>query len=333
MFLFEKETPYGRFTIRNYIKGDEAHILELFHTVFGHKKSLEHWRWEFLGNPWGTYITLGFMDGSLISQCAGVPAELYYRGRVIKALQVVDCMCHPKYRAIPIMKKGAFVLTVETFFKEFTGCEKAHYVFGFPSARHHRLGALLLGYKKLNPIREVEFRLPSKARLNRYRFLYRLKEISADEVSLLRELIDRWALADAERLGFCVFKSWRYVKWRFVEKPNGNYRFFVLYTLLGKPVSIAILGLYRGRIILLDLLNVKYLNAVLHLLFMKLQSPIRFWLPEGSWVLKDIDSACVSVGDPEIKAVPSGIVFCKDVFASESVHLEFFYTMGDSDLF
>ncbi len=98
-------------------------------------------------------------------------------------------------------------------------------------------------------------------------------------------------------------------------------------------MSIAILGLYRGRIILLDLLNVKYLNAVLHLLFMKLQSPIRFWLPEGSWVLKDIDSACVSVGDPEIKAVPSGIVFCKDVFASESVHLEFFYTMGDSDLF
>ena len=47
--------------VEPYRPGDEAAILDLFRSEFGRERSLEHWRWQFLDNPYGgPFISLAW---------------------------------------------------------------------------------------------------------------------------------------------------------------------------------------------------------------------------------------------------------------------------------
>ena len=76
-----------RFVTRAYQPGDESAILDLFTRSFHTPRSLEHFRWKYLQNPYGGgHISLTFdSDGKLVGHYAGYLVPFVESGRSLLA--------------------------------------------------------------------------------------------------------------------------------------------------------------------------------------------------------------------------------------------------------
>jgi hypothetical protein len=76
--------------VRAYRRGDENAINDGFNRVFGHRRSLEVWRWKYRlpGAKESTVVAMG--GGSLAAHNGGIPARWQVDGDEVSALQGVD---------------------------------------------------------------------------------------------------------------------------------------------------------------------------------------------------------------------------------------------------
>ena len=315
--MLRYKTIAGELVIREYMPGDEEAILHLFSLVFGKKKSLKVWEWEFLKNPYGTQIMLAFLNGQLVAQCASIPVRMWCRGKTIKAAQVVDCMSHPSCRGVAVKKRGIFALTVQAFFDRFTGCDTDMYIYGFPGERHYLLGRKLLGYRKTRPIAEIIVRprtIPAA----------KVKNLTSDE-EILERIPESWHPSELH-----ILKSKEYVKWRYLLHPEHPYAFLeVKLPFVGSGLAIV---RYAGECVhLVDYMGRLDLVRATRAVARYFWKDVSLWIPEGhkweGWFRGE------EIKPPEIKAIPTGISFCETEVPWDWANEEFFYTKGDSDLF
>ena len=308
--------------IRPYQPGDQEQILALFKLVFGTSKSLAHWHWEFLENPYGCLIMLAFLQGRLVAQCAGIPVFLHHRGRTIKAAQVVDCMSHPAHRAVAVRKKGIFALTVETFFQAYTGCGKAEYVYGFPGIRHYRLGSLVLGYKKTTQAMEVQV-FPSPRGKTKIE-LFSSQDFSLPPSHLLKHPYPS---------DFYVLKTPEYFTWRYLNVPHKTYTIALIKNRLGSPRGLVVLEKHKDEWRALDVLGDISIPEALSATASYLNSPLTAWFPEHLPLKQEFLKIKAEIEKPFLPIIPAGISFCRNCIPWDEANKSFFYTMGDTDLF
>jgi len=87
--------------VEPYRPGDEAAILDLFRSEFGRERSLEHWRWQFLENPYGgPFISLAWhrSERFLVGNQVLMPFPLAVAGRRLLAGQSLDLVVHHDFR-------------------------------------------------------------------------------------------------------------------------------------------------------------------------------------------------------------------------------------------
>lgn len=319
------ETSRGRFRVRTYQEGDGPRIRALFREVFGHEKREDLWEWEFRRNPYGTRIMLcEHESGALVAQCAAIPVPLYYRGEIIPAAQLVDCMSKKSFRALAVRKQGLFAITTQAFFDYYTGENRDVYLYGFPGVRHYRLGALLLKYRKTQPYVHLQLTHPAPRR-NLFRRLVRLTPgVVENREAAVAEL----RRADQEHHPLSLYKEPAYLRWRYAEAPR-DYTVVGLQSLTGKLLSLAYLqprgeNAYR----LLDFFGYRHMDRLMGQFRAETGATVTLWLPKPHCSLF---SHSVPLAD-DIGAVPVGRSFHAGLdwdWANE----HFFYTMGDCDLF
>jgi hypothetical protein len=143
--------------IREYQPGDEHQIVETFNRVFSRidptftGKTLEHWRWQYLGNPSGWRIWLAFTrSGQLISQYAGNAQRVLLEGQPAHFSQAVDSMTDPAF-ARGLKKPGYFVLTGYPYAANYGGPPPDHdtIMWGAPVPSAWRIGRTYLKYEML----------------------------------------------------------------------------------------------------------------------------------------------------------------------------------------
>ncbi len=310
-------TPQGTLIVRPYQRGDEEQILKLFKLVFGKEKSLQHWQWEFLKHPYGIFISLAFLNGKLVAQCASIPVRIRYKNKIIKGAQFVDCMSHPKTRGIAVRKKGIFALTVQAFFDFFSGCGKIEYIYGFPGERHFKLGALVLGYKKAEPIAEL-ISMPSSSKKSKKKFKVTHLD-TLEEKDYLRITQKRNSL-------FSIHKPWEYFKWRYLESP-------IKYDLFMVKNTLCVTKNEENKVHLLDKIGPLNTGSVMESLSYYLNKPIEAWIPKNSVALETKGAKNIVVKPPKIKAISAGKSFCPERVSTEWANKNFYYVKGDSDLF
>jgi len=319
-------TADGKFLIRPYQKGDQTDICRLFQEVFGQVKPKELWEWEFLANPYGTEIMVCEHVGrGIVAQCAALPAPFAFNGQIYRCAQLVDCMCKKEYRMYVVKKRGLFALTVQEFFNQFTGENKNIYLYGFPGERHYRLGKLLLGYRKTKPALET--------RVEKIRTWkgFGVRLIALDSVANYQNQINQLAKQDAKVHPLCLFKEFNYLSWRYVCSPK-KYAFFGLTTFFHKLKSLAILKIERDHLKLIDFLGVTQLKKLLFCLWQEFKKPIILGFPQNSYVHKIIKEMGYTPVPVSIPIIPGGKTFWEKLdwdFANNN----FFYTLGDCDLF
>ena len=323
----EFSSAMGSVVIRTYRDGDEEQILELFSLVFQKEKCQDTWRWQFIKNPYGTQIMLAFLEGQLVAQCAAIPVRLYYRGSPIKGAQLVDCMSHPKFRGIAFRKKGIFAITVQTFFDVFTGCDSDIYLFGFPGKRHYLLGKKLLGYSKTHQVVEAIV-LPPRRLVDPKKYLFRITRLEGGVPdNLLRKISKKHRYPS----DLCVMKDFEYLKWRYIEIPHKSYNFLHIRKITGKE-AICVIDETHEIPLLLDVVGNLHPKESLEAAAAFLDRPLKLWLPDREDFLTHLPEHHIT-GAPRLEVIAVGRSFCQEVMTTQWANDNFFYSMGDSDLF
>jgi len=310
------------YIIRDYKKGDEEGITDLFESVFGKVMTVEQWRWKYLV-PGGGRIYAKIAEdpsGKIIGYTGAVPLKGIFQNNVMPFFQIVDVMVHAKTRG-HLGRKGVFEKLCKNLYADIGREESKVFCYGFPSARHFKLGSIIGLYESVEQRAVDNIKNPVHSLFN----VYTIKEISWDDNrldSLWSELSPNFSLS--------IIRDRNYLNWRYATNPFFSYQLFGLF-LLGKFKGWVILRDTGDEMLIVDFLfEKKRLKSIFtaienFLVLIKIKS-FRFWLPE-TW-----RKTVSSYDQRETEAVVTNVVW-KLPMPTDIVKKTFFYTMGDVDVF
>lgn len=204
-----------------------AEIRALFEQVFAQPMSEALWRWKYAD---GRGLATGARDrhGRLLAHYGGTGRTLWIQGRRIGAVQLGDVMVAPDARGF-LSRNGPFGVATQGFLQQHIGPGRAFSLgFGFPGARHVRLGQKLGLYDAIGEVQEVTWPAaaqPAFALAWRRYMRGRLTPMDWNAADTQGELDALWhtMLVQGGRwmLGERDGHWWRH---RFANHPQGHYR-------------------------------------------------------------------------------------------------------------
>lgn len=332
------------FIIRPYQPGDETAINDMFNEVFHQNRSLEHWYWKYRDNPYGSHkIALAFApDGTLAAHYGGYPVKLFFcsdkRIQEFTAYQLGDKMTRKAFRGVGFGKNSLLTLTFREFQKNFG--KDAFFGYGFGTHHSLRFGLLFLNYVDIEPVTFWKVsvkKLMTNLKLPLLRRIFSIRKVM--EVITPDRLWDDFFFDIAPSYRFLVKRDSEYLKWRYLGRPDK--RHLVLYVMkMGRFSGWSVFHRDGNRLIWGDaLFKPDDIDSVRVLFSYLLRCPysqgvetIEGWFPERPlWWVKTL----ISLG-LEKEQEPSNLHLTgpiTDPVAVEMLRSDFYYTMGDSDLF
>jgi hypothetical protein len=238
--------------IREYRAGDEAGIIGLFNSVFGEKRTLDRWKWQFAEHPQGLgWIQLAESNGETVGQSCMMRDHLNFCGKEVCAGQSVDAMVRADQRG-----KKWFVRLAEANYANAAG-RGLKAVFGFPNRNsfpdvvgvlgRHRIAALQYFYFRTGYLRvwgslvDMVFKVVLNTIVSLRTALFK-SFIGGSRVVVTDELPAAWDDVLEEIRNHQVLSVWKnvdYLRWRYQDHPEHRYVFHFLY-IGGRPEGIIV---------------------------------------------------------------------------------------------
>lgn len=198
-------------------------IRGLFAQVFGHPMSEALWRWKYDAGRGRATGTRG-ADGTLLAHYGGTARTLVCEGQPLHAVQMGDVMVKVHARGI-LSRQGPFATATQAFLQDHVGSPGGFALgFGFPSARHTRLGEKLGLYAPLGDVLELRWSLPPcPASFWKRPWVCAPVDWSAAHTDARLDALWQALLGTAQ--GFVVpQRDARWWRHRFANHPEGPYR-------------------------------------------------------------------------------------------------------------
>jgi hypothetical protein len=231
-------------SLREYRPGDELAILTAFNEVFGQNdpsfrpRSLETWRWQFLGNPHGWRIWLGLDgEGRVIGQQASLPVRMQVGEETMCWSQVVDSFSDPRYGR-GLKRKGVYATTARGHSDHYGGepPERDPIMYGMPVRPAWRIGRLYLDYEVCRS-QDALWVDPERFRAAA------APGVEVEEVALFPADVEELFARASKDHGALAVRDAAYMNWRFVERPEHAYRLALARGAGGRCIGLAV---YRG---------------------------------------------------------------------------------------
>lgn len=328
----------ARFTIRRYQPGDERQILDLFARSFHEPRSIDHWRWKYEDDPYGSERISVAFDGSgaLVAHYAGYPVRYFVGGEDVLAHQIGDTMTEASIRHIGRGPSSLLGRTAMHFYETFCDRQVA-FNYGFNVSNIQKFS---LQFLRSTRVEQVFYRardltlhpLPTLRRWERY-----ARGITLEAVSAATGEWDELFARAARHYEFLVRRDAQYVTWRYFSRPDVEYVVvamrkwrhlagWLVLRLRGTRMSIGDLFIDPD---LIDVLE----PALRHLAHAYRAETIDLWCPpRPAWLHETL----VGLGfehRPEPQDLSVMCVPFVDTTAPQRMAQSLFYMMGDSDLF
>jgi len=218
---------------RDYKKGDEVQILDLFEKVFGKKMTLDFWKWRFIENPFGRgIIKLLFDNDLLIGHYAVMPIVVQVKNTLVKAIFSMTTMTHPNYQG-----QGIFTYLTKETYREAQRRE-FKFVYGFPNKISHYGFVKKLDWKDLGKMTILykEIKGDSFNTAPESDNVYEIRNFGKD-IDLLWNKIKK---------NYCVIvpRTKGFLNWRFIQNPEANYKIYSIKS-EGKILGYIVLKIYK----------------------------------------------------------------------------------------
>jgi hypothetical protein len=203
----------------------------LFERCFGHGLSPAEWGWKYQQAPgraasWSARAP----DGAVVAHAGALGLPARWQGREVLAWSLVDFAGTTVGGGL----RSTLVDLGRRLLAELPGPEDLPWIFGFPSARHFRLGQRTFGYRPLARWHQLEGEIPA------------LEGRGEVELEISDRLRGDWAEELAARLApHGVRRTAAFLNWRYCARPERYYRFYRLGP-AAAPEGLAVFG-FHGR--------------------------------------------------------------------------------------
>lgn len=308
------------YIIRDYKKGDEEGITDLFKNVFEKVMTIEQWKWKYLLTGYRVYSKIvEDPSGKIVGHAGAIPLRGVFQKKLIQFFQIADVMIHPKARGY-LGKKNVFDSLMKTLFEDIAREFPEVFCYGFPGTRPYIFGKRVRVYDRIEQAVECINQL-QKSRLN----LYSIKRINWTD----NRLDGFWEkLSDGFSLSLVRDKDYLY--WRYAANPFSPYQIFGFF-LFGKLKGWGVIREQGENVFLVDLLTERkrcrsVLKALENYLLSQGKKTIRLWRPE-SWM-----NNITGYSEKETEIVVTNMVW-KLPIQTSFARYKLYYTMGDADIF
>ncbi len=333
------------FIIRRFNNGDEYAINAMFNEVFNQNRDISHWYWKYRDNPCGSHFISLALDknGTLAAHYGGYPLKLHNyppgaNPSETTIFHLGDKMTRKQFRA---MGFGASSLLARTFmhFKE-TFARDIPFGYGFGTHHSLRFGLLFLGYAE---IENITYRRVSPQKLN-IRKTSRLRKLFSDvKINEVDEMDYSWTdffYRAAPYYGCLIKRDEAYLNWRYLKRPDRKY---LIVSARNRSGLAGWTVFYReaNKVVWGDAMfmqtDTDYLNSIFSYVqrhpIMEGADFIECWFSERPhwWDAGLKKIGFMAEAEPNDLRL-TGPVF-NDLRAPEILKSNFYYTMGDSDLF
>jgi hypothetical protein len=219
----------GNISVRKYQPNDEHAILAAFNAAFHVQRSLAHWRWKYLDNPFGqTWISAAWDQDTLVAQYAAYPIPLYMDGKVELVCQVADIFTARSHRRVG---HGNTNLMSRTFYHyEQQYCERIIPMgYGFNTRNIQKLGKLFWQHKVIAPVNQYKLARENLLRPGPFAWLQKLRGYKVVRTTQAAEWADQLFERVKGQYGWLLVRSETYLNWRYAKHPDFVHDFFVVY--------------------------------------------------------------------------------------------------------
>jgi len=193
----------------------------LFRAAFGHGLGAEEWEWKYRRLPGeGRSLVAVGGSGAVVAHAGALRLPARQRGAEAGIWQLAD---FAGAAAAPGGAGGGLVPPLvragRALLADLPGPADLPWIFGFPSARHFRLGERAFGYRPLAEVRPLEGPLPPAGAPRPG-----LAE-PAERLDAGSDLAERaWAACAVDG----VVRTTRFLNWRYHDRPGRYYRYYRL---------------------------------------------------------------------------------------------------------
>ena len=330
------------FMVRAYEDGEDFEILNMFNKIFSTSRTINHWRWKFEHNPYGTKnIAIARNEkNDLAAHFCAYPVPMYCseteNSNAFLTAQAGDTMTNPAFRNIGLGKTGLLSRTATYFYSKFCK-DKYPFIYGFNTGNIKKLGERYLGYKyiypipyftldlKRNPIREG-------SRINLF------KSVSVRREQAAGQECDVFFQNVGKDYVLLVKRDSKYLNWRYFQCLDSAHGFYSIRK-FGKLIGWAVFSRKGDTLVwgdgLFDKSRLHYLPYLLHYVLNDhpgVNKVVGWFSKKPQWWYDHLGK-CGFLVTKE----PSNLFPCFKFFSNE-YDLDFlennlFFTMGDSDLF
>jgi hypothetical protein len=231
-------------------------IQSLFHEVFGGDLTDTHYQWKYATTGGGV---VAVAEGKVIAFCGALMREVLICSEPNRAAQLVDVMVHPNYRGI-LRKQGVFFETTASAIELF-----GPLAFGFPNARHLKLGQKHGFYEPVDPLVELEWPVNTATTLPIGSD--RLVEIDFSNPKHCKNITRQWqAMASDLAKNTVGIRDMSWIQYRYLNHPIYKHFFFaVTCRWTGRWKGIVIGRKENDSFLILDWIGqLTYLPALVH---------------------------------------------------------------------
>lgn len=199
-------------------------LLTLHNAVFGSTADPAWFDWKYRD---GKSVGFGLWEGDeMIAHCGGIPRKFLQLGAVAPYLQIGDVMVTPSWRGV-LTRSNPFALVSQAMYGHMLGKDRPYRVgFGFPNDRHMRLVVKTGLAWHVGDMVQLRWTAPAKDVSLGWSWC--MQDIDAPDASLI-ESAWRAMQSDIRRRDLCVGeRDWSHVRWRFLDRPDKQYRFVAL---------------------------------------------------------------------------------------------------------
>jgi len=329
--------------ITSYRQGDENQIVALFKDVFQTQRSLAHWSWKYRDDPYGSHlVSLAWRNRKLVAHYGGYPLPFHLENRedsdIIIVYHAGDKMTSPEVRGMGFGKTSILVKTCEHFKTRHCRGKIAFY-YGVVTGHSERMGRMFLDYRPLAPVVRWTRHTDTLYQPGPWSRIWGPWRVKA--VTRLPDDMDEFLKKVGPAYGALVWRTSRYLQWRYLERPDLHYYFLTLR--YKRKLEAWAVFRRQGQDLLwgdalispgLDEEGLSFLlsNAVRTTGDHESMSRIVAWFPDRSYWLTALLNDSGFCPEPE----PNGLTFVIIPIDQKSpgVNREnFHYSWGDTDLF
>ncbi|MCX7176993.1 MAG: GNAT family N-acetyltransferase [Proteobacteria bacterium] len=320
-----------RFIIRDIVPGDAEAVIALFNVVFEQRIPRAWFEWKY-GPGKGVAVGMWDEDGRLVAHYAGIPRLLAWQDRTVHGLQIGDVMVTPELRGI-MTRKGPFQQVCSHFFARRVGPNLSYRIaFGFPNQRALRLGTTLGLYRDAGIIKLLRW----PARRVSLPFWLSRSTLGESETIGDRQMRTVWASMQRDFRDFVLgIRDADYLRWRFIARPDRQYKLFVLRNrLTGTALAIFVMRLAGESAELLDVIGPR--SAFPAVVGAARDEAARFGANSlTAWASPAAAAIFGNSGAEEIEELPSGAFMAvarpEDYSAAEIAATRWWWMGGDTD--